>query len=695
MRKAIFLFVLIGGIVNAKSVNLIQSKDVTISTPQTNILSNKESSIFSKNLQQEINRILPQTIGMSVPTTKTNVPHDIISRYHANPFAAIKQIELNRKNAFTLTQNIPFNVSTKGDWIIIDSTVIIDHDTTINNNILIYNNSQLIVHNCSLVVRGIIYAFQNSLFFVDSSSLVIPQDYIYQFGMQVGMNTMDSSKIEIKNSKLNSSNLPLGGGVINGGSLLFDNVLMNDAFITFCTFGDKAKIHINHTDKAGEFVVLGDSSEVHISHSDTVLVWIGFPKGTSGKIYGDSLHMNNWINHFTYPDTTCNKITYSLVLDSLTGLMLATMAEDSTNVDLYNAEIRGSGHIFAIPDTDTIMGLVNGSEYSNFTAPFPGRNYHLVNSSVGAWNLYFYAGTQLSIKSSIFGECLLADSARSLFWNAVCDGAGGHIGAAGNSFLISGLTSLYTDDLLEGHSVSLMLFTNFMYGHLIAKGMATTILYNTILANPILIYDSATVMVTGCYPPSPSHTNGNIPIRGSAFMLRGPNSQFSFNGYKVEYAPTKDTTTFFPITGKITTPVDNDEICVFSTYGLNSGTYVIRLWYFFSGFGSNDSINFDNSIYLNWQDVEETIKPKNLSLSVTPNLSNRININYVLPQSAEVELSLYNISGEKVATLDKGIKNKGEYTVKLDNKKFTNGVYFCELKAGKKILPAKKIVMVK
>ncbi|MDD5530834.1 MAG: T9SS type A sorting domain-containing protein [bacterium] len=691
MREMIFLFVLISGIANAKPATLIGEKDALLSLNQTkiekvNTISNKEGLIFPKNLQQEINRILPQAIGMSAPVAKEN-GQDIISRYHANPFTAIKQIKLNEANMG----------KTKGDWIIIDSTVIIDHDTTINSNIIIYNNSQLIVRNCSLVVKGIIYAFQNSLFSVDSTSLVIPQDYIYQFGMQVGMNTMDSSKIEIKHSKLNSSNLPLGGGVINGGSLLFDNVQMDQSFITFCTFGSKSKINIKYTDKAGEFVVLGDSSEVHISHSDTVLVWLGFPKGSSGKVYGDSLHMTNWINHFTYPDTTCNKITYSLVLDSLTGLLLATMAEDSTDIDLYNAEIRGAGGIFAaIPDTDTIIGLVNGSTYSDWTAPLPGRNYHLVNSSVAAWNLYFYAGTQLSIRSSIFGECLLADSAKSLFWNAVCDGAGGHIGAGGNSFLISGLTSLYTDALMEGHSVSIMLLTNFMYGHLIAKGMAATILYNTVLANPVLIYDSATVMVTGCYPPSPSHSNENIPIRGSAYMLRGPNSPFSFDGYKVEYAPTTDTTEFFPITDRITTPVDNDDICVFSTYGLNSGTYVIRLWYFFSAFGGSDSINFDNSIYLNWQDVEETAKTKKLSLSVTPSLSNKqVNINYVIPQATEVELSLYNVSGEKVATLDKGIKNKGNYTVKLDNKKFSNGIYFCELRAGKEILPVKKIVMMK
>lgn len=646
-------------------------------------------------IHQGLNQFMPKTtclptgkIGLKAPVSN-KIPST--NTMQTGALRIIEKMGLHGEKFVDLKQDLLLNSRIKGDWVI-DSTAIINYDTTINSNIVLIGNGQLIVRNCSLTVRGIVYPIQGSLFSVDSATLIMPQDYIYQFGMQV----MDSASIEIKHSRLNSSNLPLNGAVVNGGALLFDSVYMDKSFITFCTFGNKSKIHIRYSDKAGEFVVLGDSSEVHISHSDTVLVWIGFPKGSSGKIYGDSLHMNNWVNHFTYPDSTCNKITYSLVLDSLTGLMLATMVEDSTNVDLYNSELRASGSIFAIPDTDTIKGLVNGSTYSDWVAPFPGRTYHLVNSSVGAWNLYFFVGSQLSIKSSIFGECLISDSAKSTFMNTTCDGAGGHIGAGGKSFLISVLTSLFTDALMEGHSLSIMFLTNFMYGHLIARGMATIVLYNTVLANQMLVYDSATVLVTGLYPPSPSHTNENISIRGSANMVKGPASLFSFEGYKLDYAFAEDTTKFFPITSRITTPVDDSELCKFSTYGLNPGTYLIRLWYFFSALGNTDSINFDNSIYLNWQDVAENPKIKTLSFSVYPNVCNKeINIQYVVPDVSKVELSLYNLSGQKVVTLDRGIKKAGEYAIKLNTKNFSNGVYFCKLKVGDKVLPVKKLVLVR
>ncbi|MDD5529814.1 MAG: T9SS type A sorting domain-containing protein [bacterium] len=654
-----FLFVLFGGITNANQLDV---------------------------LHRGIEQYASKTIGLKAPETKLNMP------VHTSPFAFIKQMALNSKDLAGLKFK-------KGDWVI-NSSFLITHDTTINNDIFLIGNGQLIVRGCSLCVKGCIYSTQNSLFSIDSCTLIMPQEYVYQFGFL----SIDSSKIEIKHSTLNSSNLPLGAGIggsldktLTGGSLVFDSVHMDNSFVSFGIMGHNSKINVRHTNRAGEFVIMGDSASVHISHSDSIIVWVGFPRGSSGKLYGDSLNANKWINHFAYPDTTCKRINYSFVLDSLTGLRLGTMTMDSTNVDLYNIDGIFAGNIFEIPLNDTITGLVDYSKYSDFTAPLPGRTYHLVNSSVNAWNLYFNAGTQLSIKGSIFGECILSDSAKSTFTNVTCDGAAGHIGTSSDSLLVCFLTTLYTDAVMDGSSMSMMVLTSMSgNGHLIARNMATVVLYNTILANPIMIYDSATVLVSALYPSSPAYTNDSISIRGSANMVKGPSSHFNFEGYRIEYASANNTSTFFPITGKITIPVDNGELCKFSTYGLNSGTYVIRLWYFFSTFGTNDSFKFDNSIYLNRQNVAENTKRKRLLFFVSPGVFNKeISINYVIPNPVKIDLSVYNISGEKVATIDKGMKNAGEYTVKWNGKKFANGTYFCELKAGDKILPVRKMVLLK
>jgi hypothetical protein len=56
-------------------------------------------------------------------------------------------------------------------------------------------------------------------------------------------------------------------------------------------------------------------------------------------------------------------------------------------------------------------------------------------------------------------------------------------------------------------------------------------------------------------------------------------------------------------------------------------------------------------------------------------------ITYSLGNNSNVTLNVYNIVGEKVATLVSGYQNAGVYTVNFDATHFSSGVYFYELKA--------------
>ncbi|OYD13659.1 hypothetical protein CH333_10595 [candidate division WOR-3 bacterium JGI_Cruoil_03_44_89] len=560
---------------------------------------------------------------------------------------------------------------------IIDSVLVIDHDTTICDNIILIEDAQLIIRDCSFFLKGDLIALQNSLFSVKNANFVIPQDFIYQFILAA----LDSATIEISNSRFNSANLPVNGATIDRGSFLMDSVDMDGAFITFSIY-DNGSINISYSNRAGEFVVLGDSAQLSIAHSDTVLVWLGFPEGSSGELHG-SFGMEDWVEEFTYPDSTCQGMNYSIGVDSIYGLMLATMVEDSTDVTIYDAQLPSSGNIFTVPICDTISGLEDESHYDDWVAPFPGRNLHLVNSSIRAWNLYFFGNTDFTLKSSIFGECLSSDSSKTTLMNTTCDGFGGHIGASGSSFFLTFFATLYTDALMEENSISMFLLTNFMFGHLIARDMAVSVIYNTILANPIQIYDSATVMVTGLYPPSSAYIDDTLSIRGSATIVRAPDSPFEFEGYRVEYAPEEDTMHFIQLNDRITEPVDDGELCKFPTFGLDIGTYIIRLWYFFSAFGTSDSLSFDNTVYLGYYGIDEGDPPRELSLSVSLNpFSSATSIYYNIPQLSELELSIYNICGQKIATLDKGTKKAGRYMTTWSARNFPDGVYLCQLKTG-------------
>ena len=94
-------------------------------------------------------------------------------------------------------------------------------------------------------------------------------------------------------------------------------------------------------------------------------------------------------------------------------------------------------------------------------------------------------------------------------------------------------------------------------------------------------------------------------------------------------------------------------------------------------------------------------RPQRFSLSQNyPNPFNpRTSIRYALPQDAEVRLTIYNILGQKVATLLDEPQSAGFKAVWWDGKdaegdEVSSGVYFYRLTAGE-FSEIKKMMMVK
>ena len=57
-------------------------------------------------------------------------------------------------------------------------------------------------------------------------------------------------------------------------------------------------------------------------------------------------------------------------------------------------------------------------------------------------------------------------------------------------------------------------------------------------------------------------------------------------------------------------------------------------------------------------------------------------ISYELIEPQQVELSVFNISGEKVATLVSGTQSAGEHTVEFNGSNLPGGIYFYLLTTG-------------
>jgi hypothetical protein len=69
-------------------------------------------------------------------------------------------------------------------------------------------------------------------------------------------------------------------------------------------------------------------------------------------------------------------------------------------------------------------------------------------------------------------------------------------------------------------------------------------------------------------------------------------------------------------------------------------------------------------------------------------------INYQLPITSTVELGIYNILGQKVATLVSGKQQAGNYQVEWDATNFASGVYMYRMQAGK-YSETKKLILLR
>jgi flagellar hook assembly protein FlgD len=69
-----------------------------------------------------------------------------------------------------------------------------------------------------------------------------------------------------------------------------------------------------------------------------------------------------------------------------------------------------------------------------------------------------------------------------------------------------------------------------------------------------------------------------------------------------------------------------------------------------------------------------------------------------LPQSEQIELALYNLTGQKVATLAHGLREAGTHTLRWDGRdddeqELASGVYLYRLTAGDRVKTRKLLLL--
>jgi len=68
-------------------------------------------------------------------------------------------------------------------------------------------------------------------------------------------------------------------------------------------------------------------------------------------------------------------------------------------------------------------------------------------------------------------------------------------------------------------------------------------------------------------------------------------------------------------------------------------------------------------------------------------------LGYYIPENANIQLQVFNITGEKVATLQSGFMSAGEHQVEFNGNNLATGIYLVSLYTGKELITVKLMLM--
>jgi choice-of-anchor B domain-containing protein len=200
----------------------------------------------------------------------------------------------------------------------------------------------------------------------------------------------------------------------------------------------------------------------------------------------------------------------------------------------------------------------------------------------------------------------------------------------------------------------------------------------------------------GCYPYLPSGNtlisdiqtglyvlrfSGMIPVELTSFIADVQNRDVTLNwstaseinnrGFEVQRKDDADYATIAFVTGNGTTTEISHY--TFTDNNLQPGIYNYRL----------KQIDFDGSSQLSEEIMAEVTNPSVFVLNQNyPNPFNpSTNVKFSIPYSGFVNLSVYNLLGEKVDELLNEILAEGEYNFKFDADNLPSGIYIAKLSA--------------
>ncbi len=630
--------------------------------------------------QQKINAALNNSTKQ-IPFVKTLPINNSVPQVLSSPYQMLNHVLQYQTQGLKLhSQDAVLNNDTLVVGDVPSDTVIITGLWTHTGPIWVLNDGVLIFDNATVIDTGDIYVFGNGQLLADSTSFFFPQEYFYQRSFFV----LQNGYALISNSSFNYSGYSHNLLLADSSIVIFDNIHQND--FTTCGLFGAPTLSINNCNLTGEYI-LTSSCTTNFTNCDTLLLWHHFP---DSAIINFDFPDGDTVTNYSLNNNTpgISGIGYTVFADSCHTVWWGMMPVNGSDVTISNSVMRTIGAWFQYGDTVNVTGLFDNSYYSNFIAPLPDRNLHLINTSVQTWSLYVFDSSMIAISNCELGEVGTQQHSTCNANDFLLDGSGGYFWATDTSFIVSTGATVYSTTRSERNGIFLLAYSWLPFAAPSAIGSSVMICaQNKLVLDPVA-YDQAIAWMQNIALPDTGIVDSSVVVTGSVWIDNGPaGSWMDFGTYSLFYQKV-GTAQWTPIVLDSLNEVRNASIGIWNTNGLTPGNYLLRLLVK-NNFG--DSIESIKPVYLAPSLLSISMNLKFLPATVFPNPTDgQFYFEIYANRNSDIEITIRNIPGEQVLSSRHKIIN-GRNIISVDAI-ISPGAYIYELRSETDLITGRLVV---
>jgi hypothetical protein len=543
-----------------------------------------------------------------------------------------------------------------------------------NGPVMVLGNGVLRFRTANATIVGDLYVWgDHALVTADSSYLYFPQQYFYQRSLVIA----GKGKVIYRNTTLDHSGLSHNLVLTDSAKIELNNIT-NIGFTT-CGMNKTSEVDINGINQAGEFIAQ-EQSKLNFSHAKTILLWYQVPGSAS---FHYSFPNGDTIQSYYFDNTTpgISGIDYSVRVDTSTDVMWALMPVTGSDISISDSKIRSIGLWFLGHDTIPVNGLVDNSEYVDYTANLSDRNLHLSNSSVLTWSLYPMDTVNLNVTGCIVGEIGSEANCRVVTTDAFVDGSGGYWWATGNTLMVG--ENCMAENAIRSTQSAFFIFaySTLNQGEASAMGNSIMMIVQSQLPDLPVLYDGSCIWYSQVGNQNSAFVDTLVPISGSAWIDKTPSSQLMDFGWYRMYWQKPGDTSWHAIGGKQYTEKRDEILANWDTHGLAPGLYYLKLVLTDNTPDSNqtEAVNAINVLPTLFGIKEIGSTEFNVRIFPDPVTDHSI-ISFFLPAEEQLEISISDLNGKIIFRTTKQFI-EGKNVFPIGNLNLVDGSYSCILKS--------------